>query len=460
MMIDNATTGTAAPDPRVPEMRMPKTNGRRMPRARTAGAGRSGIAAFALLLAAWGAPSGAVVGAVVAGSVAAATPVAANEGMGVQGLRFEGGGLEVQPHPDRVRAESAWGEAEGAVTDLLEARSADGFARQTDGEAWDRRLQSLLDRAVDRLATSEMQGVRQRLEAIRAERQALKEDIEAWRMRRATAPSEPRDQGLLSGMLSKVRGIVAPTKQSYDRRIAGAEEELTQLEQDARDLQRRFVSELTAMDIRITPEQAEGLLSMATADEITDIIAVFANMRAINEKLLNATVRSNESIATARRYYGLHAVMLEVALFAHQGFIERVDEVYLKRLEAIRREAQSLMAEARGMRTGDALDGVLDKNIEAQRLTLRAADVYRDRLLSQRARIAEGVRRLERRVAVARNTWRTVEVSSDLIAMLRTSDDAFQKLLKMEMPDLRPFESIELRDEMKRLTDQIEGPTS
>ena len=63
--------------------------------------------------------------------------------------------------------------------------------------------------------------------------------------------------------------------------------------------------------------------------------------------------------------------------------------------------------------------------------------------------------RLAKDLAVARNTFETVKLSGDLLTVMRSSEQLFELLYELQVPELRPFENVEMQREFERLTDQL-----
>jgi len=161
-----------------------------------------------------------------------------------------------------------------------------------------------------------------------------------------------------------------------------------------------------------------------------------------------------------RRLYGVHAVLLEVAVDAHRDLLRKIDQEWSVRLAEIERGTRELREEAQRILRTERDRGLLDvtrANIAAQELTLRAVGLYRQRLAEQRAEVEASARRLEAQARVAVNNWATAERAADLAALMRFSDRAFEALSAFEVPNIRPFESRELQGEVERLTERLRG---
>jgi hypothetical protein len=131
-----------------------------------------------------------------------------------------------------------------------------------------------------------------------------------------------------------------------------------------------------------------------------------------------------------------------------------VDQRYLPEIQAIRERAAELRRDTRRLMVEES-SPVLQANLEAQALTLDAAKRYADYLQDQRRQVAASAERLSRDLAVAENTYATVQVSGDLLALMRDSQRMMTTLFKLQLPRLRTFENLAMKREFARLTQQL-----
>ncbi len=350
--------------------------------------------------------------------------------------------------------EQVWGEAQGTLEDILARRADSGFAPIDSDTRAGRRLDGLLDQAVDLLAASDVTRLRQQIRERRAQIQDLNRRMADWQIAMIGAPPE-------SGLADDMLGWLGPrTRDQYQSRIDAARTELARHEAEFDRLKQDFVDGLNRIGVQIDREQVDGLLGMATADDLVGMAAVFENMRGINQALLEATRATGESMEVARRYYGIHAVMMDIAVQMHERVLNRVDEDYLARLGRLVEETTRLHEQTRrqlAAERDDRLRAVLRNNAAAQELTLRAADQYRARLTAQRRQVAAAHDRLRHERDVAVNTFRTVDLSGSLLDLINASGRAFDALMQLQIPELRPFENLDMQREFERLTNQIGG---
>lgn len=364
----------------------------------------------------------------------------------------QGPGLVVGPE---VR--EAWSAGQDVVGRLLSERSATRFGPLEQVPAERRqRLERLLDRAVEVLSVSPVMSSRDALRRLAEEERGLRRQIAEDRVAMAGAPPAP------SGFLEQLRARLSPTwnQADYAARIARAEARIARIGEEREAVRNAFVADLARVGVNLRPDQVDGLMSLASADDLVAIQAMFANLRGIVALLREQAQASGESLEVARRLYGVHAVLLEVAIDAHRDLLRKIDQDWGVRLAEIERGTRELREEAQRILRTERDRGLLDVtrgNVAAQDLTLRAVALYRQRLAEQRQGVEASLRRLEAQARVAINTWATAERAADLAALMRFSDRSFEALSAFEVPEIRPFESRELQAEVERLTERLRG---
>lgn len=385
----------------------------------------------------------------------------AGAGLVPAGGAAERGGQAVAT--ESTARQPTWSGISGVADDILSERepawSSRGASYEGPGAA-PRALTRLLDRALAILATGPATELRARI----AERQ---QDLARREARiaelRAGMTALPLDACTGAGpdaswVSRQVACQFGETRSDQAERIAEERRQADALAAAIDGDKAAFAAALADLGIHLTPEQVDGLLRLATAAAVVEAQAVYDTLRQVNDELQRATIASDESVEVARRYYGLHAVLLEVALHLHETFVQTVRDEHLPRLAAIEEEAAAARREAVGLRAREedpALAGQLDANIKALDLTLKAAALYRDALEEQVRGMTAAWKRVARQREVAVNTWRTVRASADMLAMMSESGRAFDALLKLDLPAPRPFDNRQLEREFARLTDRL-----
>jgi hypothetical protein len=236
--------------------------------------------------------------------------------------------------------------------------------------------------------------------------------------------------------------------------IAERERLLAEQQQAMADLHTEAAAELRAMGLDIDAEGLDFLLSTVVGDDVMDMTLAFEQVRALTEQLEVLTVESREDLPTARRYYGMYVVLLKALDHMHAALLEGIATDYLPRIDAIGRRARELQQETQTL-IAQRPSRVLESNLAAQRLTIEAAGRYAEYLKGQQHQVEASRQRLAQDIAVAQNTYETVKMSGDLVAMMQDSRQLLDSLFRLQVPPLRAFENLEMKQEFQRLTSAL-----
>ncbi len=79
-----------------------------------------------------------------------------------------------------------------------------------------------------------------------------------------------------------------------------------------------------------------------------------------------------------------------------------------------------------------------------------------DNLKSQRGKVLKAKSKAVDDYRLAYNTYQTVEVSSDLVNLLNTSQDSFEAVMNLQVPEIVPFESLEMQKKYQELSNMMQ----
>jgi hypothetical protein len=302
-------------------------------------------------------------------------------------------------------------------------------------------IDALLDETVAILSVSPVQRFRDRIRAIEAEIGSARADIADHRQRRVSAPTE---------------GALKRTVADYDRLIREREADIARLEEEKARVRKEFARAVRELGVQLSDEQVEFLLSTVVGDNMVDLGILFDNVRSVTDQLEGLVAESGEDLDAARRYYGMYVVLLRALRRMHVQIEEAIGEQYVPQIDGIIARAQALTAETRRLeRQSPGKSELFAANLEAQRLTVDAASVYRQYLGEQKQQVARARAELDRDIDAAWNTYETVRVSGELVGLVRASQQLLEGLMNRQVPALRPFENLEMQREFEKLTEQL-----
>jgi DNA repair exonuclease SbcCD ATPase subunit len=312
---------------------------------------------------------------------------------------------------------------------------------QRDAEA---DINELLDAAVGILSRSPVQHYRTEIAELRGQIRQARAEIDRFRRERVAAPEE---------------SLVQTTRADYEERIAAKEADIRAYLAELDRIKTDFARDLRAMGLQLDDKQIDLLLATVVGDNVIDLGILFDNVQAITTQLEGLVEESGEDLDSARRYYGMYVILLRALEHMHDKVITAINERYLPHIDAIAERAATLSDETRALlRSQPERANILRSNLDAQQLTIEAADVYRDYLAEQRAQVEQARSALNADIDTAWNTYQTVQVSGELVDLVQSSRSLLDSLLDREVPPLRPFQNLEMQRELEKLTHQLRRP--
>ena len=302
-------------------------------------------------------------------------------------------------------------------------------------------IDALLDEAVEVMSEGAIQDQRRRIRALQADIEQARLAIDRYRSERVSAPKE---------------SLFRTTAAEYDLAIAAKTAEIARDREALEAAHAAFGQQLRGLGLKLTDAQVELLLSTVVGDNMVDLGMVFDNVKAITGQLEELVRISGEDLPSARRYYGMYVVLLKALARMHTQVEEAIRGRYIPQIDAIVARAKALATQTRDLqRQSPDKAALLAGNLQAQALTIETATVYRGYLVEQAQQIAQARAALERDIAAAWNTYETVRVSGELLAVVQSSQHLLAGLMDRQVPALRPFESQEMRRELDKLTEQL-----
>jgi hypothetical protein len=302
------------------------------------------------------------------------------------------------------------------------------------------RIDALLDEAIEILGVSRAGRLRSQMADIAREIAAARERIDAYKKERVSAP---------------LKSPWRTTVEEYDQRIRDEEERIEDLSAEATVIRQDLGEELRQIGLELSDQQLELLLASVVGDDVIHGAVAFENVKAITDQLMQLMAESDESPEIARRYYGMYTVLIGILLRMQERFMADIDERYLPGVDGIVHRSRAVEAQSRQLLAGESDRRRVEhlrSNLRAQDLTRKTAKLYREHLLIQRQKVKQAHKRLGQEHQVAVNTYETVKLSSELMRILRSSQESFSALVSLQLPELVVFENVQIRDEFAKLT--------
>ena len=314
-------------------------------------------------------------------------------------------------------------------------------------------IRKLLDSVLEIVTDAPVVAMQEKLQTHRKSIASLKDEIAGLRERRMQAP----EAGFLPGILSETQG-------SIDSAIADREGRIKANESEIGRIKREIKTALAQSGIEIADAQLDLLLDSVLGGDMVKLVTAFQAARAVDERLSELLTQSNENAKAARRYFAMHASLFAMMVHAQDMLIEKIDTMYMAKLRGILRDVRRARDESTRLLAGRNRPDqkrALEANVSSQDFADKVASFYRDYLDTQRRQLVEARERTARDLAIADNTFETVEASFQLRMLMDDAKTSFEAIQKLEAPGFdQVFKNDQLRREFETLTQRLGQPSS
>jgi protein tyrosine phosphatase (PTP) superfamily phosphohydrolase (DUF442 family)/uncharacterized coiled-coil protein SlyX len=314
------------------------------------------------------------------------------------------------------------------------------------------RVRALLDSALEIVTDAPIVQMQGTIAERRAAIDQMRDEITELKQERLSAP----EGGWMPGVLTDTRGSIDDAIKELERRIA---ENRAVIEEKKAEIH----NALEDAGIKIAREQLDLLLDSVLGGDLLKLVAAFEAASGIDRRLGELLDASTDNPKTARRYFAMHASLFAMLLHAQDSLIEKIDGKYMVKLQAILTDIRQARKQTYRLLAGENRPDqqrALDANLKAQNFAEKAAGVYKDYLEAQRKQLVEARKRTIRDLRIADNTYRTVEASFQLRALMQNSRATFEAIRRLEAPGFeRIFRNESLRKEFEQLTREL-APSS
>jgi hypothetical protein len=310
-------------------------------------------------------------------------------------------------------------------------------------------VRELLDGALQIVTDAPILKLQEDIRKQREKIAGIKDKIAALRERRLEAPQS----GLMPGILSE-------TQDSIDRKIESLHEDIKAKEAEIQRIKADIGKALSAAGVQLSQDQLDLLLDSVLGGDLLKLVTAFEVAKIADQRLGTLVKQSNEDLKSARRYFAMHAALFAMLVHAQELLIERIDTVYLVRLEEILKSIARTRKQTRELieaQTRDDQRRALEANLKSQDLSEKVAAFYRDYLKNQRRMLAESRAKTLFDLRVADNTYETVEASFQLRTLMDEARTSFEALQRLEAPGFEQiFRNESLKREFENLTQKLE----
>jgi hypothetical protein len=313
----------------------------------------------------------------------------------------------------------------------------------TDKEDVQKDINKLLEMIINGLIEDDLLIYKTKMAKLKEEISNNKSDILKYREKRVGAPK---------------KSVIYTTKSEYDRKIEETRNENRILENEIRIIKEDLKKNFQEIGVNLSSEQIDILLTRVDGDDIIQISLVMETLKHVTNQILELMRASKEELTQAKKYYGMHQVLLELVVYIQQKYIDKCNSIYLPKIDNIISDSAEMMVNTNRLRAQEEDSrrrSIYNNNLDAQMLTNKAAKLYKNDIVSSRNNMIEAQKISKENLKLSKNTYATVMLSADLFDLINESQSMFEEVSKIQVPNLVPFENIQLEQKYKELTEKL-----
>lgn len=357
------------------------------------------------------------------------------------------------PELDQREAVNVLGEAVSYFDEIPSLPESKMLGRDQEDATED--MNELMDEALAVMNLPDVQEMRRRYRELEENLADARSNLSVLKERRVFAQEGEASTLAKYTPTDTLKNLTASTRADYDELIAANEKEIARYQAEL-DRHREVMSEsLASIGIDMAPDQLELWLSSAIGDDVMSMSVVFQSIREVTLRLEELTAESGENLAFAKRYYGMVVILHKLIVRMQQTFVDRVDNEVLPKLASYREEADDIIAQSKRLIREGGNRASLESNIDSNELTKRAIALYEEVVRGQRDKVAKAMSISQREEKVAINTYRTVQLSSNVTSLIREGADTFKTLSNLQVPETAEFQNEQVRTEFRKLTERM-----
>ena len=215
---------------------------------------------------------------------------------------------------------------------------------------------------------------------------------------------------------------------------------------------------MSELGIDLTREQIRVMTTRVDGDELARSFAIFDVTRQISNTLGQLMKENSFSAQTTVKYYGTYVILSEILGYSQREYIDKIKTLYLPAIAKIEDDIEASIDYAKkslGDATSDSNKEILRSNIRSNQFSLEVVQSYRTILKSQIKSLENALDRTEEQIMVAYSTYDTAANSANLVNLISETQETFDRIMNMQVPDIIPFENTELELKFQEISDQI-----
>ncbi len=247
------------------------------------------------------------------------------------------------------------------------------------------------------------------------------------------------------------------TREKCDKKIQELQEDINAHNAAIKQQSYFLLNDLNRHGQVMDAKHLKYLLTAAGGDDIMQMMNLAIILKQVQYaigKQIKASPQFNG--AQLQRYVGIQLVLLLAYKQAHVVAQENITNKYLPRLAEIQKQAEANRQETEALRNSSQ-DGnsFLEQNLRISENTIQIATQYRTALQEMAKSLETSQTKVDRNIAVTRNTFKTVTTGASLLKLIQESSQDYSELISFNPPLLETIYSDQMMEAFQQVSAQL-----
>ena len=252
---------------------------------------------------------------------------------------------------------------------------------------------------------------------------------------------------------------LAMTREKCDKKIQEIQGEIDGYNAAIKQQSHILLADLNRHGQVMDAKHLKYLLTAAGGDDIMQMMNLAIILKQVQYAIGKQIKTSSQfNGAQLQRYVGIQLVLLLAYKQAHVIAMENIKDKYLPRLAEIQKQAEANRLETETLRSSSQ-DGnaFLEQNLRLSENTIQIAAQYRTALQEMAKSLETSQSKVDRNIAVTRNTFKTVTTGASLLKLIQESSQDYSELISFNPPLLETIYSDQMMEAFQQVSAQLKN---
>lgn len=250
---------------------------------------------------------------------------------------------------------------------------------------------------------------------------------------------------------------LAMTREKCDKKIQELQDDITAHNAAIKQQSFFLLNDLNRHGQVMDAKHLKYLLTAAGGDDIMQMMNLAIILKQV-QYAIGKQIKSSPQFngAQLQRYVGIQLVLLLAYKQAHVVAQENIKDKYLPRLAEIQKQAEANRQETEALRsTSQDGNSFLEQNLRISENTIQIATQYRTALQEMAKSLETSQTKVDRNIAVTRNTFKTVTTGASLLKLIQESSQDYSELISFNPPLLETIYSDQMMEAFQQVSAQL-----